>query len=108
MNIMFMAFSYAANKRNYPSTSPVTTASASSAFISVASVITAASVVSTTAAVSTTGAVSIAAEEVVSSPQAVMAIAASTMAACFNIIYSPKINYYALKSEGKTKALRSL
>lgn len=106
MNIMFMAFSYAANKRNYPSTSPVTTASATGTVSIVVSA--AASVVSTTAAVSTTGAVSIAAEEVVSSPQAVMAIAASTMAACFNIIYSPKINYYALKSEGKTKALRSL
>ena len=103
---------YTENLRNYPSTEPVATASVvsatgatsaasvvsetgASAAASVAGAVSVVAAVSTTstagaAATSATGAVSMAGVvATVSSPQAVMAMAANTMAACFNIFYSP-------------------
>ena len=74
---------------------------------SVACVITAASVVAAVstastagaAATSATGAVSTAGVvATVSSPQAVMAMAANTMAACFNIFYSPDFIIMCLRA----------
>ena len=92
------ALFYAANIRNYPSTEPVATASV----VSATGATSAASVVSETgasAAASVTGAVSTAGVvATVSSPQAVMAMAANTMAACFNIFYSPDFIIMCLRA----------
>lgn len=121
-NIYMRGLFYAVNIRNYPSTEPVATASVvsatgvTSAAASVAravSVVGASSMVASTsivaavsttstagaAATSATGAVSTAGVvATVSSPQAVMAMAANTMAACFNIFYSPDFIIMCLRA----------